>query len=174
MKARKSFAGADCFPDGAVWIWGHFLSDCPGKYFSADSVGGHPDLRRFFDDLYKPGRAGKLLGLKAGDVEKADGWFQKTGTKAVFFCRCVPVVRSLISIPAGMSRMKLPRFFLYTAAGSAIWNILLVSLGAFLGESCGYIAYLAGEYSHIMLIILSISAVSGILWLLGNKKRDDF
>ena len=53
------------------------------------------------------GRAGKLLGLKAGDVEKADGWFQKTGTKAVFFCRCVPVVRSLISIPAGMSRMKL-------------------------------------------------------------------
>lgn len=120
------------------------------------------------------GRAGKLLGLKAGDVEKADGWFQKTGTKAVFFCRCVPVVRSLISIPAGMSRMKLPRFFLYTAAGSAIWNILLVSLGAFLGESWGYIAYLAGEYSHIMLIILSISAVSGILWLLGNKKRDDF
>ena len=51
---------------------------------------------------------------------------------------------------------------------------LLVSLGAFLGESWGYIAYLAGEYSHIMLIILSISAVSGILWLLGNKKRDDF
>ena len=58
MKARKSFAGADCFPDGAVWIWGHFLSDCPGKYFSADSVGGHSDLRRFFDDLYKPGSAG--------------------------------------------------------------------------------------------------------------------
>ena len=139
-------------------------------------------VRRFFDDLYKPGsagsggrcyvwisgrscgalwgrdaaeqerlkkivsgRAGKLLGLKAGDVEKADGWFQKTGTKAVFFCRCVPVVRSLISIPAGMSRMKLPRFFLYTAAGSAIWNILLVSLGAFLGESWGYIAYLGGR-----------------------------
>ena len=75
------------------------------------------------------GRAGKLLGLKAGDVEKADGWFQKTGTKAVFFCRCVPVVRSLISIPAGMSRMKLPRFFLYTAC------LLYTSIPEIIGKS---------------------------------------
>ena len=81
------------------------------------------------------GRAGRLLGLQAEDVEKADAWFRRTGTKAVFFCRCVPVVRSLISIPAGMSRMRLPQFFLYTAAGSLIWNLLLVSLGAFMGEA---------------------------------------
>ena len=120
------------------------------------------------------GRLGRILHFHPEQVDQAFGWFGRYQNRAVFICRCVPVVRSLISIPAGMSRMKLPRFFLYTAAGSAIWNILLVSLGAFLGESWGYIAYLAGEYSHIMLIILSISAVSGILWLLGNKKRDDF
>ncbi len=119
---------------------------------------------------FASGRGGSLLGLRPEDVEKADAWFQKTGTKAVFFCRCVPVVRSLISIPAGMSRMKLPRFFLYTAAGSLIWNILLVSLGAFVGESWGYIAYLAGEYSHVMLIVLGISAASGVIWMLGNRK----
>lgn len=116
------------------------------------------------------GRAGKLLGLKPEDVEKADAWFQKKGRRAVFFCRCVPVVRSLISIPAGMSRMELPQFFLYTAAGSLIWNILLVSLGAFMGESWRYIAYLAGEYSHVMLIVLGISLISGLIWLLGNRK----
>ena len=116
------------------------------------------------------GRAGKLLGLKPEDVEKADAWFQKKGRRAVFFCRCVPVVRSLISIPAGMSRMELPQFFLYTTAGSLIWNILLVSLGALMGESWRYIAYLAGEYSHVMLIVLGISLISGLIWLLGNRK----
>ena len=115
------------------------------------------------------GRTGRLLGLQAEDVEKADAWFRRTGTKAVFFCRCVPVVRSLISIPAGMSRMRLPQFFLYTAAGSLIWNLLLVSLGAFMGEAWGRIAYLAGEYAHVMLIVLGISAASGVLWLLGNR-----
>ena len=78
--------------------------------------------------------------------------------------------RSLISIPAGMSRMELPQFFLYTTAGSLIWNILLVSLGALMGESWRYIAYLAGEYSHVMLIVLGISLISGLIWLLGNRK----
>ena len=117
------------------------------------------------------GPVGRLIGLRASDVEKADGWFQRTGCKAVFFCRCVPVVRSLISIPAGMSRMRLPQFFLYTTAGSLIWNILLVSLGAFVGESWGYIAYLAGEYSHVMLIVLGISGVSGLIWIMRDKRR---
>ena len=117
------------------------------------------------------GPVGRLIGLRASDVEKADGWFQRTGGKDVCFCRCVPVVRSLISIPAGMSRMRLPQFFLYTTAGSLIWNILLVSLGAFVGESWGYIAYLAGEYSHVMLIVLGISGVSGLIWIMRDKRR---
>ncbi len=117
------------------------------------------------------GRAGKLLCLKPADVENADAWFRRKGTKTVFFCRFIPVVRSLISIPAGMSRMELPTFFLYTTVGSVIWNTVLICLGAALGESWGKIAYLAGEYSHIMLIVLSISAVSGILWFYGNRPK---
>lgn len=117
------------------------------------------------------GRVGKLLCLKPADVESADLWFQKKGTKAVFFCRFIPVVRSLISIPAGMCRMDLGVFFLYTTVGSVIWNTVLISLGAALGESWGKIAYLAGEYSHIMLIVLSISAVSGLIWFYGNRPK---
>lgn len=117
------------------------------------------------------GKCGKLLGLKPEDVEKANDWFQATGSKAVFFCRCVPVVRSLISIPAGMSGMALPQFFLYTAAGSMVWNLVLVSLGALVGESWNRIACLAGEYAHIMLIVLGISAVSGLIWMAGNRRN---
>ena len=107
------------------------------------------------------GKVGKILRLKGEDIAKADAWFRSKGRITVFFCRCVPVVRSLISIPAGMSRMKFSLFFLYTTAGTLIWNILLVSLGAFMGESWDYIAWLAGEYSHVMLIVLGISALSG-------------
>lgn len=107
------------------------------------------------------GKVGKILRLKEEDIAKADAWFRSKGRITVFFCRCVPVVRSLISIPAGMSRMKFSLFFLYTTAGTLIWNILLVSLGAFMGESWEYIAWLAGEYSHVMLIVLGISALSG-------------
>lgn len=107
------------------------------------------------------GKVGKILRLKGEDIAKADAWFRSKGLITVFFCRCVPVVRSLISIPAGMSRMKFSLFFLYTTAGTLIWNILLVSLGAFMGESWEYIAWLAGEYSQVMLIVLGISALSG-------------
>ncbi len=118
------------------------------------------------------GRVGRILCLKPADIDRADAWFQKKGTKTVFFCRFIPVVRSLISIPAGMSRMDLPVFFLYTTVGSVIWNTVLICLGAALGESWGKIAYLVGEYSHIMLIILSISAVSALIWFYGDRSRE--
>ena len=118
------------------------------------------------------GRVGKVLRLKEEDIGKADDWFRKKGKKAVFFCRCVPVIRSLISIPAGMSCMALPEFFLYTAAGTVIWNTLLISLGAFMGESWEYITFLAGEYSHVMLIILGISACSAYLGFRGKRKNE--
>ena len=60
------------------------------------------------------GKVGKALRFKKEDIEKADKWFTEKGTKAVFFCRCIPIVRSLISIPAGMNGMKIPTFLLYT------------------------------------------------------------
>ena len=117
------------------------------------------------------GKVGKLLRLKGEDIAKADDWFRSKGRITVFFCRCVPVVRSLISVPAGMSRMEFPLFLLYTTAGTLIWNILLVSLGAFMGESWSYIAWLVGEYSHVMLIILGISALSGVLGFYIRRKN---
>ena len=127
---------------------------------------------------------GKVLmatqGIDAGDphlplaaltAEQKQSILREYGEIVTFVCRLLPAIRQLISIPAGMSRMRLPQFFLYTTAGSLIWNILLVSLGAFVGESWGYIAYLAGEYSHVMLIVLGISGVSGLIWIMRDKRR---
>lgn len=118
------------------------------------------------------GPVGKVLCLKPADVAKADGWFLEKGTKTVFFCRFIPIVRSLISVPAGMSRMPMGMFLAYTTAGTILWNTALVSLGAVLGESWGRIAYLVGEYSHIMLIVISISTISGIIWLYRTRPGD--
>lgn len=106
------------------------------------------------------GRLGRSLRLRPEDVEKADVWFGRRGRGAVFFCRFIPIVRSLISIPAGMGRMETGRFLLYTAAGSLIWNTVLVSLGCVVGESWESIARRFGEYSDIAALILGILAVS--------------
>ena len=117
------------------------------------------------------GPVGRILCLKAEDVEKADRWFLTKGKKTVFFCRCIPIVRSLISIPAGMSQMPMGIFLIYTIVGTIIWNTLLVSLGALLGVSWEKLAWLVGEYSNIMLIVLTISAVSGIIWFYQTRER---
>lgn len=100
------------------------------------------------------GKVGKFLRLKASDIDKADHWFDTKGNKTVFFCRFVPVVRSLISIPAGMSEMPMAKFLLYTTVGSAIWNSVLLIVGNKVGENWKSILGIMDQYSHIVLISL--------------------
>ena len=99
---------------------------------------------------------GKLLRIKSKDIEMADKWFDTKGRKTVFFCRFIPVVRSLISIPAGMSEMPLPQFTIYTFFGSLIWNTVLILIGAFAGDKKDYILSLLDDVSNIVLIALII------------------
>ncbi len=120
------------------------------------------------------GKIGKVLRLKPGDIEKADKWFDTKGQKTVFICRFIPIVRSLISIPAGMSEMKIWKFLLYTIFGSAIWNTVLVLLGKKLGDSWETVVNVFDNFSHIILIILIILCIVGIWWFYtkkGKKKK---
>ena len=89
------------------------------------------------------------------DAKDLDKWFDEKGNKTVLFCRFIPVVRSLISIPAGMSEMKLPKFLVLTTIGSLIWNTVLVIIGASLGENWEKLVLVMDEYSTIALIELS-------------------
>ena len=88
------------------------------------------------------GKIGKVLRLKVNDIEKAVCWFDTKGNKTVFFCRFIPVVRSLISIPAGMSEMSMSKFLLYTFAGSSIWNTVLLLIGNRVGNNWKDILYI--------------------------------
>jgi membrane protein DedA with SNARE-associated domain len=92
---------------------------------------GGERLRRFAE------RHGHWITVSPADLERAERWFQRHGRKAVFFCRCVPGLRSLISIPAGMLRMELGGFLLFSALGAALWNTLLASAGRALGRRYG-------------------------------------
>ena len=102
------------------------------------------------------GRLGKILFLKEKDIDKADEWFDNKGNKSVFFCRFVPIVRSLISIPAGMSEMPMGKFIIYTICGSMIWNTVLICLGYRLGSNWEYVLTILDKYQMLVIVILVI------------------
>ena len=117
------------------------------------------------------GKLGKLLRLKVSDIDNADNWFDNKGNKTVFFCRFIPLVRSLISIPAGMSEMSMVKFLLYTLFGSLIWNTVLIIMGNVVGENWTKIVNVLDTYSHIVVLILFIIIIVGIY--LFYRKRSD-
>ncbi|MFJ8190598.1 DedA family protein [Streptomyces sp. NPDC096094] len=101
--------------------------------------------------------AGKLPLVKVSDIEKTEAWFLKHGTKAVFFGRMIPIFRSLISVPAGVERMRLPVFLALTTLGSAIWNTVFVLAGYLLGDNWSKVSGIASTYSKVILAIAALA-----------------
>lgn len=117
------------------------------------------------------GRLGKILFLKENDIDKADEWFDNKGNKSVFFCRFVPIVRSLISIPAGMSEMPMGKFIIYTICGSMIWNTVLICLGYKLGDNWEYVLTILDKYQMVVIIILIIILGYVIIKFYRKKRK---
>ena len=117
------------------------------------------------------GRVGKVLRLKPADIDRADKWFDEKGNVTVFICRCVPLLRSLISIPAGMSEMSMGKFILYTVVGSAIWNTILVTIGHNLGNNWESILGFFDNFSHLVVAICVVVAVVVLVWWFGFYRR---
>ncbi|MBF0779963.1 MULTISPECIES: DedA family protein [unclassified Granulicatella] len=117
------------------------------------------------------GKVGKIMGFKREDVDKAISWFNKKGAITVLFTRCIPVVRSLISIPAGTSRMNLIPFTIYTTIGTFIWNILLVWLGQIAGENWEAMAVNIEHISSIFKYGLAITGILAIGYIIYRKQK---
>ena len=153
-------------------LWGVILSATVGSVtggyilYGAGYLLNEERLEQVLD-----GKIGRILHFKKEDVKKTMAWFHKYGNATVFFCRCVPVLRSLISIPAGMTKMSLITFTLYTTVGSFIWNVLLVSLGAWAGDSWGTISGYIAMYSDVVKIVLG-GAIIGVIVYYFRKKRN--
>jgi membrane protein DedA with SNARE-associated domain len=109
---------------------------------------------------------GKWFAVSERDLDSANAWFDRHGYKAVFFCRMVPIVRSLVSLPAGLRRMNLVPFIIYTAIGSGLWNSLLIVAGWWLGENWEDVSHLVDYLDYPMYI-----AIAGALaWFIWKKK----
>ena len=113
----------------------------------------------------------KRLGFKPGDIKKSLKYFEKYSTFAVFFGRCVPVVRSLISIPAGMQNMSLRKFLIYTTIGSGIWNTLLRYIGRVTQDKWKEGLLILERYSNRILGLIVLAFVIKFLVKRFLKKR---
>lgn len=111
---------------------------------------------------------GKWLTLSGKDIKKADDWFDRHGSKAVLFGRMVPGIRSLLSLPAGMSEMPLPKFLIYSAIGSALWSAALAYAGYALGENYDRVEQYVGPASKIILGLLVVGAV---FWFVRRRRE---
>ena len=110
-------------------------------------------------------RWGKYLLLRPGDIDRADRWFDRHGTKAVFFGRLLPVVRTFISLPAGIARMSPARFGIYTLAGCIPWTAALAWAGYAVGANWQHVtgAFHGATYAIAGVIILLVLVAVGLL-----------
>lgn len=114
---------------------------------------------------------GKYIGIKTKDLDKTVTWLNKYGNWAIFIGRFIPIVRTLISLPAGITKMNIPLFIVLTAIGTGMWNILLIILGMTLGSHWHKIIEFAGIYSKFFIIIIAIAALYILyLWFKRIKK----
>lgn len=124
--------------------------------------------------LYKlADRYGKWLGITGEDISRAKGWFDRHGGKAVFLCRLVPGVRTLISIPAGISAMPMLPFLLYSTVGTFLWVSFLTGAGYLLGKNYALVDDYLGPVSKIILalLILAFGFWIGQRWLKNRQKK---
>jgi membrane protein DedA with SNARE-associated domain len=114
-------------------------------------------------------RYGKVLRLKPEDIRKADAWFDKYGVWAVLLGRLVPLVRSLISVPAGSAGMRFLPFLLLTAIGSLVWNTVLVYVGAAVGASWETIVGYMDIYSNVVYAGLVLIAAAAVILFVRKR-----
>ncbi|TFZ39384.1 DedA family protein [Soehngenia longivitae] len=117
------------------------------------------------------GKIGRRLKLKPEAIDKAQIWFMKYQEKAVLICRCIPIVRSIISIPAGFAKMNVLKFILLTLIGSLVWNTILVNLGALFGEAWEKVLIYYTGYQYLILGAIAVGII--YLWIKFRKKKNN-
>jgi membrane protein DedA with SNARE-associated domain len=132
--------------------------------YAIGAWGGRPLLDRY----------GRYVGIGAEDLDRADRWFERWGSWAVFLGRMVPLVRTFVSYPAGISRMPMGRFMLFSALGSLPWNAALILAGFAVGERYPEIeaALKPFEYVIYVVVLVGVAALIARRWI-GKRRRGE-
>ncbi|MCZ2823227.1 MULTISPECIES: DedA family protein [unclassified Modestobacter] len=121
--------------------------------------------------LFGPRRSHAFLDrlplVETADVDRSFEWFARHGRAAVFFGRMVPIVRSFVSVPAGVVKMPMPQFLLFTAAGSLLWNSLLIGLGVAAGD------FVQANLQYLDYVVVVV-AVAAVAWFVYKKATGQF
>lgn len=134
-------------------LTGAFLFYGLGKWL------GEPRVRVLIEKF------GKYALLSTADLDRSLEWFDKYGDWVIFFSRMVPIVRSLISIPAGIASMNLAKFSFFTVLGTALWSFLLALGGRLLGEQWPLIAEYINTYQNVVLAV----TVGAVILFIGSR-----
>ena len=113
-------------------------------------------------------RFGKWVQIREADLTRAEEWFDRHAMSAVLVGRCVPLIRSVVSIPAGFRRMKLIPYIAYTFLGSLVWNILLIGAGAILGDNWERVGSYVGVFQWV---VIALVIAVGVRFALGVYRR---
>lgn len=148
-------------PAIAAGVIGTMLGALPWYYIG--KLVGEVRLKQWADQY------GKWLGITSDDIEKAKHWFMRHGAKTVFFCRMVPGVRTLISLPAGFCEMPIGTFLIYSTLGTIGWVGLLTFAGYLLGDNYELVDTYLGSSSKYILLALVLVFVG---WVVLKKKRE--
>ena len=129
--------------------------------YAIGAWGGRPILDRY----------GRYVGIGASDLDRADRWFERWGSWAVFFGRMVPLVRTFVSYPAGISRMPMGRFLLFSTLGSLPWNAALIYAGFVVGDNYPVIEATLKPYEYVIYVtvIALVLLFAGRWW--WSKRR---
>lgn len=132
--------------------------------YAIGAWGGRPLLDRF----------GRYVGIGADDLDRADRWFQRWGNWAVFLGRMVPLVRTFVSYPAGIARMPIGPFIVFSTLGSLIWNAALITAGFVVGENYAQIEAALKPYEYVIYaVVIGVVILLIVRWQLGKRRRQE-
>ena len=124
--------------------------------------GGRPFLLKF----------GRFLFVREREIDRADRWFARYGSRAVLICKLLPGVRAFGSFPAGVTHMHFATFFGYTLVGSIVWCILFAEIGFVLGKNWDLLATYVRPFSFLLVALLAVVVVAWI-WLHFRSERKE-
>ncbi len=130
-------------------------------FYYIGKTGGHTLVEKY----------GKYVLVDSYDVKKTEEWFKKRGELTVFIARLIPVVRHLISLIAGIGKMEVKKFAVYTVIGAALWNGILTYVGFILGQNWEEVSVYMEQLDIVIVVLIVIGCVYFVYRHLSRRKK---